>query len=303
VLVSVFGATGIGLPPILAFASEELKARVGPPCVTGRKTCCLCVTEPGGGSDVAAIQTTAVREGDFFVVNGAKKWITGGLKADFFTVLVRTGSSGEGRSGASMLVLERGMPGIKMRRMQTQGWWASSTTYIEFEDVRVPVGNLVGSEGWGFMYAMVNFNHERFSMVAHSLRYSRICVEDAIMFARRRKTFGKRLIDHQVIRHKIAEMARGLEGTERALENYTYQVKSGVPDHELAGYISLVKVGGSKLMEFCAREASQILGGQSFTRGGAGGRIERIYREVRVMAIGGGSEEVMLNLAMAQAKL
>merc|ERR1711920_1049568 len=101
----------------------------------------------------------------------------------------------------------------------------------------------------------------------------------------------------------IAEMARMAEGTHRALENYAYQVRCGSPDSELGGYMALVKVGGSKLMEFCAREASQILGGQSFTRGGAGSRVERIYREVRVMAIGGGSEEIMLNLAMARAKL
>lgn len=295
--------TNIGLPPVLVYGSDALKERMARPCITGEKSCCLCVTEPGGGSDVAAVSTTAVREGDFYVVNGAKKWITGGMKADFFTVLVRTGAASEGRGGASMLVVERGTPGITTRRMQTQGWWASNTTYIEFDNVRVPASNLIGQEGQGFKYTMINFNHERFVLTVQMLRFARICVEDSIVFARRRKTFGKRLIDHQVIRHKIAEMARGLEGTQRALENYAYQVKCGVPDADLGGYMALVKVGGSKLMELCAREASQILGGQSFTRGGAGSRVERIYREVRVMAIGGGSEEIMLNLAMAQAKL
>jgi len=202
-----------------------------------------------------------------------------------------------------MLVLEKGMPGINTRRMKTQGWWASNTTYIEFDNVRVPIANLIGEEGEGFKYTMINFNHERFVLTVQMVRFARICLEESISFARRRKTFGKRLIDHQVIRHKVAEMARQIEGIHRQLENYAYQVKCGVPDSQLGGYMALTKVGGSKLMEFCAREASQIFGGQSFTREGAGGRVERIYREVRVMAIGGGSEEIMYNLAANQAKL
>jgi len=303
VLASLFVPTNIGLPPVIVYGSKALRERVGRPCITGEAACCLCVTEPSGGSDVAAIRTTAVREGDFYIVNGSKKWITGGMKADFFTVLCRTGQGGSGRGGASMLVLERGMPGITTRRMKTQGWWASNTTYIEFDNVRVPAANLVGLEGEGFKYTMVNFNHERFVLTVQMVRFARICLEEAITFARRRKTFGQRLIDHQVIRHKIADMARRIEGTQRCLENYAYQVKCGFPERQLGGYMASVKVDGSKVMEFCAREASQVFGGQSFTREGAGGRVERIYREVRVMAIGGGSEEVMINLAMSQAKL
>lgn len=303
VLAGLFVPTNIGLPPILVYGSQQLKDRIAKDCITGQKSCCLAVTEPSGGSDVSSIQTTAVREGDFYIVNGAKKWITGGMKADFFTVLCRTGAEG-GHRGASMLVLEKGMPGITTRRMKTQGWWASNTTYIEFDNVRVPVANLVGMEGEGFKYTMVNFNHERFVLTVQMLRFSRICLEEAITFARRRKTFGKRLIDHQVIRHKIAEMANRIDATHRQLENYAFQVKSGCPENLLGGYMAMTKVGGSKLMEYCAREASQIFGGQSFTRGGTGaGRVERIYREVRVMAIGGGSEEIMLNLAASQAKL
>jgi len=302
-LASLFVPTNIGLPPVVVYGNEDLKERVARPCIAGAKAACLCVTEPSGGSDVAAIRTTAVRDGDVYVVNGSKKWITGGMKADFFTVLCRTGASGSGQGSASMLVLERGMPGIITRRMKTQGWWASNTTYIEFDNVRVPAANLVGQEGQGFKYTMVNFNHERFVLTVQAARFARICLEEAIAFARRRKTFGQRLVDHQVIRHKIAEMARRIDSTYRSLENYAYQVKCGYPERQLGGYMALVKVDGSKAMEFCAREASQIFGGQSFTREGAGGRVERIYREVRVMAIGGGSEEVMINLAMNQAKL
>lgn len=297
------GPTGIGLPPILMYGSKYLNNKVVRDVVTGDKTLCLCVTEPSGGSDVAATRTTAHKEGEYYVLNGSKKWITGGMKAEYLTVVCRTDETKKGGSGMSMILVENTAPGISLRRMKTQGWWMSNTAFIEFDNVKVPLKNLVGEEGLGFKYTMMNFNHERFMMCAQTVRFSRVCLEESIAFARRRKTFGERLVDHQVIRHKIGEMARMIEGTHRQLENVCYQVKSGYPDHKLGGYIALMKVDGSRLMEFCAREASQIFGGQSFTREGAGGKVERIYREVRVMAIGGGSEEVMLNLAMGQAKL
>merc|ERR1719401_358291 len=195
-----------------------------------------------------------------------------------------------------MLLVERDMPGITLRRMKTQGWWASQTTYVEFDNVRVPAENLIGKQGEGFKYTMVNFNHERFLMAVQMVRFARVCLEYAVAFAQRRQTFGRRLVDHQVIRHKVAEMASRIEAVHLKLESYCFQVKCGCPDDALGGSMALTKVAASRMLEFCAREASQILGGQSFTRGGgAGSRVERIYREVRVMAIGGGSEEVMLN--------
>lgn len=303
VLAALFGGSGIGLPPVLAHGSDELKEKVAREVIAGRKTTCLCITEPGGGSDVAAVRTTAKREEDCWVINGSKKWITGGMSADFFTVLCRTDTSSAGYGGMSLVVVEKGMPGLKLTRMRTQGWWSSQTTFVEFDDVRVPLGNLIGMEGMGFLYTMVNFNHERFLMCVQMLRNCRICVEEAVSFARRRKTFGKSLINHQVIRFKVADMARGIEGIQRQIESYCYQVKCGCPDDRLAASIAMLKVTSSRHLELCAREASQIFGGQSFTRSGPGGRVERIYREVRVMAIGGGSEEIMMELAMRQAKL
>jgi alkylation response protein AidB-like acyl-CoA dehydrogenase len=296
---------GIGLPPILLFGGAAMAERVARPVITGEATMCLCVTEPAGGSDVARIATTARRsaDGSHFVVNGQKKWITGGTHADFFTVLCRTDGAQQGAAGLSMLLLEKGMPGITCRRMRTQGWWASSTAFVEFDNVRVPAANLIGAEGQGFAYTMLNFNHERFMLSVQMNRFSRVCLEEAVGFARRRRTFGKRLADHQVIRHKVAEMARRVEGSHALLESYCYQVRTGLPDAKLYGFMAWLKVQCSRTMEFCAREASQILGGASFTRDGVGQKVERIYREVRVMAIGGGSEEVMLNLAMSHAKL
>jgi len=262
----------------------------------------LAVSEPYAGSDVANLRTTAVLQGDHFVVNGEKKWITGGCKADFFTVAVRTG--GPGFNGVSLLLIESNRKGVSTRRMKTQGWWSSTTAYITFDEVRVPVGNLIGEQNKGFKYIMQNFNHERFVLGAQANRFARVCLEEAIKWARQRKTFNKHHIEHQVIRHKIAEMARRIESTHAWIEQLAYQYQTGSSDSKsLGSAIALMKVHATKNFEFCAREASQILGGSSYVREGKGQMIERLYREVRVSAIGGGSEEVLIDMAVRQAKL
>lgn len=297
-LASLF-TMSIGLPPILAVGSEELKQRVAPLVLTGKKTICLAITEPDMGSDVAGLKTFAELSlcGKFFIVNGSKTFISGGMKADFFTTGVRT------KAGVSLLLIERHFPGIKCTRLKTQGWWSSNTTTIVFEDVKVPVENLIGKGGLGFLTIMKNFNSERRGMITAANRMSRTCIEDAISYARLRHTFGKPMIQHDVIRAKLAEMARMLSAS-HALNCIVHEITDRNPnDKSLAGRIALCKVQATRTMEFCAREASQILGGKSYLRSGPGQRIERIYREVRVMAIGGGSEEIMLRLAAKQAKL
>lgn len=291
----------IGLPPIFKHGSLEMKQRVVPDVLQGRKNICLCITEPYGGSDVASVRTTAVRDGDFYIVNGEKKFITGALKADYFTVAVRTG--GPGMQGISLLLLEKGMSGINIRRQNTQGWLSSNTGYITMEDVRVPVSNLIGQENRGFLYVMYNFNGERFFMSVSCARYSRVCLEEAVRFARKRITFGKPLIKHQVVRHKIADMARRIESVQTMLELICYNLDRGCPDDVIGGTVALTKVEATQCYEYCAREASQILGGNSFLRSGIGERVERLYREVRVNAIGGGSEEIMKELSMNFSKL
>ena len=301
VLWAVFFSFGISLPPVLNVGSQYLRDKVARDVITGKKIMSLAVTEPGAGSDVASLTTTARKEGDFYVINGEKKFITSGMRAQYFTVAVRTGGSGMG--GVSLLLVERDMPGVTIRRQKTQGWWTSSTTYITFEDVRVPVQNLIGKENDGFRPIMHNFNHERFVFAAMSNRFARVCLEDAIKYARVRKTFGKRLADQPVIRAKIAEMARVVESTHALIEQIAYQMTMKVDDKLLGGPIALVKVQATKTMDFCAREASQVLGGASCIRGGHGERIERLYREVRQNAIAGGSEEILLDLAMRQARL
>ena len=199
VMAAVFTTLGIALPPILRFGSEYLKNLVAKDLITGKKIIALAITEPYVGSDVASIQTTARREGDFYIVNGEKKFISSGIKADYYTLAVRTG--GPGMGGISLLLVEKNTPGITARRMKTQGWLSSNTAYISFDNVKVPVQNIIGKENHGFKAIMYNFNHERFMGVVGSNRMSRVCLEESIKYARVRKTFGKRLIDHQVAYH------------------------------------------------------------------------------------------------------
>ncbi|GAB5370134.1 hypothetical protein AAMO2058_001465700 [Amorphochlora amoebiformis] len=302
VVWAVCGGISIGLPPILHFGSEELKKKVAKPVFRAEKFICLCITEPWAGSDVANIRTTAKREGDYFIVNGAKKWITNGVWSDYFTVLCRTG--GEGAKGLSMLLLEKTMPGIEVRHMKCMGMWASGTSYITFEDVKVPTSNIIGKEGKGFLQTMYNFNHERWGLIAQANRFSRVCLEEALTYALKRRTFGKPLIKHQAIRMKLAEMARKIEASHSWMELVTYQLQTMSKKEQnlkLGGTIALLKAQSTKVFELCAREAAQIFGGASYVRGGVGEKIERLYREVRGYAIPGGSEEVLLDFAIRTA--
>ena len=283
----------IALPPIINFGTQEIQKIVIPPVLSGKKRISLAITEPSGGSDVANLSTTATLIDDHYVINGSKTYITGGMNADWFTTAVRTG--GEGASGISTILIPSNLDGIVRTALdRKQGWWCSDTATIYFENVRVPKGYLIGEENQGFKVIMVNFNAERMGMSAAMEAASRVCFEDAIIWAQERKTFGKRLADHQVIRHKFAEMKQRINATQSYLNNVSRRIQLG---DENAADIALLKVQSSQTMEFCAREAMQILGGVGYIRGN---RVERIYREVRVNAIGGGSEEIMRDLAARQ---
>ena len=286
---------GIGLPPIIALGSEELKQRIAPPVLSGEKLIALCVTEPSGGSDVANIRTRAEKTKDGFVVNGEKTFITTGMRADYLTVAVRTGASGSG--GLSFLLIEADRRGVTRTPLKKMGWWMSDTASIHFDNVEVPADNLIGQENAGFAGIVANFNMERLSMAAQAIAFARVCIEDAASWARDRQTFGKPLSKHQVIRHKFAEMVRRVNASTAYLDHCCWRVMNG--ESPIAD-LSLLKVQATRTMEFCAREAMQILGGAGFMRGC---RVERIYREVRVMAIGGGSEEIMNDLAARQLGL
>ena len=283
---------GIGAPPIAAVGSAELKARILPAVLRGEKILALGITEPSGGSDVANLRTAARRDGDHYVVNGEKCYITSGMRADYLTTAVRTG--GPGAAGVSLLLIDMNSPGMTRTKLQKMGWWASDTASIFFQDVRVPAENLIGAEGRGFPAIMLNFNNERLALAAGATAYARVALEEALAYAQQRHTFGKRLADHQVIRHKLAEMTRHVNASQAYLELTAWRLAQG---QSPVADICLLKVQATQTMEFCAREALQILGGAGYMRGT---KSERIYREVRVNAIGGGSEEIMRDLAARQ---
>ncbi|CAG8575653.1 2229_t:CDS:2 [Funneliformis caledonium] len=304
VLWGLTGGLGIGLPPILKFASEELKRKVAPECLAGVKNICLAITEPYAGSDVANIKTEAklTADGKHYIVNGEKKWITNGVFAHYFTVAVRTGGSGMG--GISLLLIDRDMPGVKTRQMLCTGVWASGTSYITFEDVKVPASNIIGKVNGGFKCIMHNFNHERMGIAIQATRFARVCYEESMKYAHKRRTFGKKLVEHDVIRNKLAHMARQIEATHSWMEALIYQTNNmfGIEAmNKLGGPIALLKAQSTQTFEYCAREAAQIFGGLSYSRGGQGEKVERLYREVRAYAIPGGSEEIMLDLGVRQS--
>jgi alkylation response protein AidB-like acyl-CoA dehydrogenase len=320
---NVIGGFGIGCPPLVKFGKKPLVERILPGILNGDKRVCLAITEPDAGSDVANITCEAKlsEDGKHYIVNGEKKWITNGIWCDYFTTAVRTGK--EGMNGVSVLLIERSFGGVSTRKMDCQGVWSSGTTYITFEDVKVPVENLIGKENQGFKgihsqypfhvtacspnhstVIMTNFNHERIGIIIQCLRFSRVCYEEAIKYANKRRTFGQKLINHPVIRLKLAHMARQIEASYSWLESLIYQCQMMNETEamlKLGGAIAGLKAQSTVTFEFCAREASQIFGGLSYSRGGQGGKIERLYRDVRAYAIPGGSEEIMLDLSIRQA--
>jgi acyl-CoA dehydrogenase len=285
----------IGAPPIQRGGSNEAKAEILPAMLSGEAICALAITEPSGGSDVANLTATAVRDGEYYVVNGSKTFITSGMRADYVTTAVRTGGPGAG--GVSLLVIPSELDGFSRTPLDKMGWWASDTATLYFDGCRVPAKYLLGAENGGFGLIMENFNYERLFMIAGMTQASRVCFDEALAWARDRQTFGSRLADHQVIRHKLVDMDRRINATKAWLEQLAWRINQGdAPAAELAE----CKVQASLTMEFCAREAAQILGGASYLRGNP---VERIYREVRVNAIGGGSEEIMRDLAARQLRI
>ncbi|MES2361708.1 MAG: acyl-CoA dehydrogenase family protein [Pseudomonadota bacterium] len=319
----------IGLPPVLAHASEAVRSEVIPPVLAGQKIAALAITEPGGGSDVAALRTTARRDGDDYVIDGEKVFITSGMRADWITVAVRTGEvekgAAKGAAGISMLLVPGDSAGLSRTRLDKMGWLCSDTAHLRFDGVRVPARYLLGEEGAGFRIIMGNFNAERFGMSAAALGFSHACYDEALSWARQRKTFGSPLVGHQAIRHKLVDMQMRIQSTAAWLEVLAARADAGdagapppgrpkaeqpprgAASHAQQGSVGansdwvaqvcVLKNHATQTMQFCADQAVQILGGMGFMRGTVS---ERIYREVKVMMIGGGAEEIMKDLAARQ---
>ena len=293
---AALGGRVISLDPIQSLASEAIRQRVLPDVIAGRKGSSLAITEPSGGSDVARLKTRAKKDGNHYVLNGSKTFITGGMTSDYFVVGARTG--GEGLGGISLFFVPADAPGFARSAIERKmGWWASDTATLYFDQCRVPAENLMGEENKGFLAIMENFNLERVSLTAIALGHMKACLEEAIAWAQTRETFGQKLITHQVIRHKIADMSARIDACEAWLNQICWQVVQGEMP---VAQIAKAKFYTTKALEFCASEAMQILGGAGYLRGQ---RVERIYRDTKVLAIGGGSEEVMRDLAVRQMGL
>ncbi|KAJ5239245.1 hypothetical protein N7468_003864 [Penicillium chermesinum] len=296
------GGNGIGCPPIAKFGTPEQQRRWLPAVAKGDVRFCLGITEPDAGSDVANIRTTAKRDGNHYVVNGAKKWITNGLWADYCTAAVRTG--GPGRTGISLLVIPLAAEGVTRRRMFNSGVNASGSTFIELDDVRVPVENRIGEENKGFPLIMSNFNPERLSLACASLRLARVCAEDAFNYAIQRETFGSPLIEKQAIQSKIFKFGLMIEPAYAFMEQLVHILEltkdRPVDDVRIGGMTALLKVMSTRALEKSVREAQQILGGAGYNKAGKGARVEQISRDARVHVVGGGSEEIMTGLALRE---
>ncbi len=300
VLASLF-SHNIGLPPVLAYGSAALQQAVIPPVLRGEKIAALAITEPGGGSDVAALRTTARRDGADYVIDGEKVFITSGMRADFITVAVRTGDAGsKGSSGISMILGPGDSPGLSRTRLEKMGWWCSDTAQLRFDGVRVPASHLLGEEGGGFKIIMGNFNGERLAMSAAALGFAQACYDEALDWARQRKTFGSTLVDKQVIRHKLVDMQMRIASTQAWVDAVADRADAGEQGADWVAHVCMLKNHATQTMQFCADQAVQILGGMGFMRGT---KSERIYREVKVMMIGGGAEEIMKDLAARQLGL
>jgi len=295
-LVAGLGSLDIGLPPVAKWARPEVKETIVPPVLRGEKIAALAVTEPGGGSDVASLKTKAVRDGDHYIVNGSKTFITSGIRADHYTVAVRTG--GEGHGGVSLLLIDRDMPGFSRgKKLRKMGWWASDTAELFFEDCRVPVNRLIGAENAGFIAIMSNFLAERLSLSIMAYMTAEIALEAAMAWAGQREAFGRPVKGFQVTRHKLVDMATQVD----VAREYTYRCAALMQaGKNPIKQVAMAKNFAVEVCEKVTREAVQIHGGMGYMRESV---VERLYRDAKILSIGGGTDEIMKELIAKQMRL
>ena len=274
----------IGSPPIARAARPEVKARVLPQILSGQKISALAITEPSGGSDVANLRTRARRDGDHYVVSGEKTFITSGMRADYLTVAVRTG--GEGANGVSLLLISGDTPGLSRTKLKKMGWWASDTATLHFDECRVPAENLIGEEGHGFKIIMQNFNSERMGMAAGCTAFARVCVDEAIAYARERKTFGKPIAQHQAVEFRLADMAVKVEAAHQMVVMAARKKDSGQRNDLEAG---MAKYLASEYCKEVVEDSFRIHGGYGYAKEY---EIERLYREAPMLLIGEGTADI-----------
>ncbi len=297
----VAGAIGahiaIATPPVFRFGNEVQKQRWLKPAVRGEAIGALAITEPGGGSDVAALKTRAVRQGDHYLVNGSKTFITNGTRADFLVTAVRTTAEG-GHHGISLLVVERDTPGFTVgRRIETLGWWASETAELAFGDARVPTANLLGEENRGFGYIMETFQWERIWAAVAAAAGAQHSLDLAVAYAAERLAFGRPLSQMQVIRHRLVDMMVEVEKARQLAYHALWLYSEGQP---CVREVSMAKLVATEAAVQVADAALQIHGGYGYTMEFP---IQRAWRDARLGPIGGGTSEIMKEIIAREADL
>ncbi|MCE1178407.1 MAG: acyl-CoA dehydrogenase family protein [Micrococcales bacterium] len=295
VYASLF-TNGIALPHIIACGDQAQIDRWVRPTLAGEMIGSLAITEPGGGSDVGGLRTTARRDGDDYVVNGSKTFITSGCRADFVTTAVRTGGTeSPGARGISLLVIERGTPGFEVsRRLDKMGWRSSDTAELSFTDARVPAANLVGPESSGFLLIGLGFLSERIAIAAQAYSQAQRCLDLTLDWCRQRETFGQPLISRQPVQNTLTEMAMRIDVARAYTRSVVDRFESGEPVEQLIPQVCFAKNTATQSGEWVASQAVQLFGGMGYM---AESEVERQYRDMRILGIGGGTVEILTQLA------
>lgn len=294
--VASLGSLDIGLPPVAKWAKKHIRDQIVPPVLAGEKISALAITEPGGGSDVASLKTRAVKDGDHYLVNGSKTFITSGTRADHYTVAVRTG--GKGHGGISLLLIDRDMPGFSTgKKLKKMGWWASDTAELFFDNCKVPADRLIGAENAGFIAIMSNFLSERLMLSIMAYMTAQIAYEAALEYAGQRTAFGRNIAGFQVTRHKLVDMATQID----IAREYTYRCAALMQaGKNPIKQVAMAKNFSVEVCEKVTREAVQLFGGMGFMRESV---VERLYRDAKILSIGGGTTEIMKELIAKQIRL
>src|SRR3954469_23198806 len=282
--------TDMATPALARFGSDALRREFLAPAIAGDHVACIGVSEPGAGSDVAAIRTTARKDGGDYVINGAKMWITNSLQADWMCLLANT-SEGAAHKNKSLIVVPMKTPGItKAKKIRKIGMMASDTGLIHFDDVRVPQANRIGEEGIGFTYQMMQFQEERLWAAANAIQGLLNCIEETIAYARERQIFGKSVLDNQVVHFKLAELKTEIESLRGLVYMATERYVAG---QDVTEWASMAKLKSSRLLRTVPDACMQYWGGMGYTWDN---RVSRLYRDGRLASIGGGADEVMLGI-------
>ena len=290
VFASLF-TVGIAVPHMIGSGDPRLIDKFVKPTLAGELIGSLAITEPGGGSDVGHLRTTAVRDGDHYVVNGAKTYITSAVRGDYVVAAVRTG--GPGAAGISMLVIEKGTPGFEVsRKLAKMGWRSSDTAELSFTDAQVPVENLVGAENTGFLQIAQAFVSERVGLAVQAYSSAQRCLDITVAWCRDRETFGKPLISRQSVQNTLADMARRIDVARVYSRNVIERQLAG--ETNLIAEVCFAKNTAVEAGEWVANQAVQLFGGMGYM---AECEIERQYRDMRILGIGGGTTEIMTSLA------